>query len=244
MNDAEMKNISLLYEFDRNSPLFARIAFAKMEEGNLTEAKEILEEGLKKFSHYATSYFLLALVNAKLGENQLAKENLEKASSLLGDKGTANFYEQKISEIENKLRGFETPRSTELNGELAAEKTESETFDAAEENKPALPLEERLDELAEQLQRAKIPIDETAGEEVVPEQNLSATNESIIADEEASYEDLNIASETLGMILESQGKFQEAVEVYEKLIEMEPEKRDIYESKIRELKERIAENDE
>ncbi len=244
MSDAEIKNISLLYEFDNHSPLFARIAFLKMEEENFSEAKEILVEGLKEFPHYPTPYFLLAETNAKLGNLEEAKENLAKGHVLLGSKETFQFYQEKISEAENKFKNFDSPLSTDFTPQEAdVEPQVQETSDEKpieNQTEEKVPLEERLDQLAQELQNAKIPAPDGTETNSVEE----SADESVLTDEETSYEDLEIASETLGMILESQGKFEEAKEVYEKLLKIEPEKKEIYESKIQELTERIAETNE
>jgi tetratricopeptide (TPR) repeat protein len=91
-----------------------------------------------------------------------------------------------------------------------------------------------LEEIARELETAP-PIPPVREEESVFE-----TAESPSVEE---FETPEIASETMAMILESQGKYEEARKVYEKLIETEPDKKEIFELKIKELSERNAEND-
>ncbi len=232
MSDSEFKNISLLYEFDSRSPLFARIAYERMKEGNLKDAEEILTNGLEFFPHYPTPYFLLSEVKTRLDKTEEAETLLQKGNILLGDKKTFEFYSEKIAGLKSKLKDFETPRSTELS---SAEAEETEI--AENKNEQETPIEERLDELAQQLENAQIP-------ESVKEETQINEEGGIISGEDTSPPNLEIVSETLGMILESQNKFKEALDVYQKLIELEPDKKEFYETKIQELSERISEENE
>ncbi len=256
MSGSEIKNFALLYEFDNRSPLFARIAFEKMAEENYEEAEGILTRGLNDFPNYPTAYFLLAEVKVRLGKQNEKNELLEKANTLLGDKRTQEYYDEKISELENKLKNFETPRSPEfITPEEPAvepeqpveqqqavtegqEEIKEETGEKVETGQePEIPIEERLDELAKQLENAKISTQEQKESEELIEASDSE-------EEVSRFEDLDIASETLGMILESQGNYKEAIEVYKKLIELEPDKKEIYELKIQELTEHLSEENE
>jgi len=47
MQDLNSDNISLIYEFNQDSPLFARVAAGEIAEKNYDQAKEILEDGIK-----------------------------------------------------------------------------------------------------------------------------------------------------------------------------------------------------
>jgi len=239
MSAAEIQNITLLYEFDNRSPLFARIAFEKMNEKNYSEAEGILTTGLKDFPNYPTAYFLLAEVKLKLGKSREEKELIKKANILLGDRQTEKYYEEKFSEIENKQKEFVNPHETgiDFSGDFNEEKLTEQTEEESE-----LPIEERLDELAQQLENARITVNESPDED--KEDLLSVEGEETQKKESVGFDDINLTSETLGMILESQGKFEEAIKVYRKLIELEPDKKEIYELKIQELSEHLSEENE
>ena len=225
MNDSDLKNIFLLYEFNERSPFFARIAGEKIEEHDYELASEILKEGIQNFPHYATAYFLLSVAEAHKGNFEEAEKYLAAGQKLLGDAQTAEFYQQLIKKLKNHSENSASP---------SLESKEQEKPLAEESNTEPPPLEERLEEIARELETAP-PIPPVREEESVFE-----TAESPSVEE---FETPEIASETMAMILESQGKYEEARKVYEKLIETEPDKKEIFELKIKELSERNAEND-
>jgi tetratricopeptide (TPR) repeat protein len=84
------------------------------------------------------------------------------------------------------------------------------------------PLEEDLDNLAETISRAKLPpVDENSN-------NKKA--------EDYSPKGKQFISETLAEIYLSQSNFKEALDIYEKLLESNPNKTEHYEAKISEIK--------
>lgn len=207
--DLTTDKIKLIFEFNNSSPLFARVAASEMERANILDAIKILETGLELHSHYPTPYLLLALANAYAGREEEARSNAIMGSELLGSSDTLEFYLKKISDIiteRNSLSDAKRPRF------LTKEKVEDDF-----EN-----LEDKLDILAEKLSKAKI-IPKGMGESM-----------SDISMPEVKIK--RIVSDTMAEIFLSQKNYQEAIFIYEELLEQKPEKADFYLQKIADLK--------
>ncbi len=80
--------------------------------------------------------------------------------------------------------------------------------------------------------------------EIIPEEDLDPIlqelNEEILPEKDEAEEPENIVTETLAEVYESQGAYKEAIGVYEKLMELEPENSEKYEAKISELREKLG----
>jgi tetratricopeptide (TPR) repeat protein len=66
----DLAKIKLVYEFNNNSPLFARVAEAELNEGNADKALQILENGLKNYPNYTSAHLVYIEALAKKGEYQ------------------------------------------------------------------------------------------------------------------------------------------------------------------------------
>ncbi|RPI71984.1 MAG: tetratricopeptide repeat protein [Ignavibacteriales bacterium] len=206
--------IRLIYEYNRKSPLFARIAGWELENSNYSSAIEILEEGLREYPDFPTPYFLLGKTYCKIGEYGKALKCYKKGSELIHYRETYHFY---IKELES-LKNLKTPpelRNTKL-PEEKKDKFKKETASDFEDN---------LDELAEKISRAKIPSVQTSLPEKEGKKYISGENN----------ESPMIVSETLAKIYIAQGEFDEALNVYEKLGRKDPAKKEYYSQKISEL---------
>lgn len=83
---------SLIYEFNSESPLFARVAKKYIDEGEFDKAEEILKKGIKFFPEYPTGYFIYALLHANRGDHDLASEAAETGGRFLNNDNTVKFY--------------------------------------------------------------------------------------------------------------------------------------------------------
>ncbi len=222
--DLSADKVKLIYEFNKNSPLFTRVASAEIDQGNFLRAIEILNKGLETHSDYPTAFFLHGLALAYSGEIEKARVSVNHGAELLNSSSTLDFYHEKIEKIikerdsvpETKRPDFsqeEFPPELEINEEEKNEKDDS----VKEE------LEEYLDELAEKISQAKIKYDPNATE---------------ISEEEIheEYKGKKIVSDTMAGIYLNQGKYQETLETYEELLKIKPDMRQQYEEKIREIK--------
>lgn len=94
-----------IYELNPKSPLFTRIAFDMINNGEIENAISILEKGIELFENYPTPYFILGKAFLKTGREADAADLFQKGNSLLNDSSTHQFYSNLISrnkEVENK----------------------------------------------------------------------------------------------------------------------------------------------
>ncbi|MCX6175410.1 MAG: hypothetical protein NTZ27_11715 [Ignavibacteriales bacterium] len=210
--DLTTDKIKLIFEFNNSSPLFARVAASEMESANILDAIKILETGLEMHSHYPTPYLLLALANAYAGREDEARSNAIMGSELLGSSDTLEFYLKKISDIIAERNSLSDAKRPTFLTEAKEEKVEDEF-----EN-----LEDKLDLLAERLSKAKIVLKGMG--ETMPE----------ISQPEVKIK--RIVSDTMAEIFLSQKNYQEAISIYEELLELKPDKADFYLQKIADLK--------
>jgi len=84
--------ISLIYEYNNNSALFARVAKKMVDAGEFENAKEVLDKGIKNFPDYATPFFVYSILYAKLGDNEMAEKMAAKGNSILNNNDTYSFY--------------------------------------------------------------------------------------------------------------------------------------------------------
>ena len=223
-DDRTENRISLLYQLDVHSPIFARIASSEIEKGNLEEAKEILQTGLLHHPSYATAYFLNAIVLSKLGNLSEAKFNLNKGNELLGNDQTFEDYSKIIEESQNISADDEDLSAPFLPDNL--DDLNTDTFDT---NLEDVKLEEDsgmlddLETLAHELENAKIP---PLNEGEVNFDNF----------DNDGFQDNEIITETMANIYVEQCKYSKAISIYEKLIEQQPEKENYYKIRIEEIR--------
>ncbi len=92
------------------------------------------------------------------------------------------------------------------------------------DNNSNFTVDKSLDELAKKISRAKIP--EISSDLIMPETDFVELPEESM-----------IVSETLAKIYLAQGEYNEAVKVYQKLCVKNPDKKEYYDKKIKEIKE-------
>ena len=200
----------LIYEFNQDSSLFARLAASEIEDKNYREAIELLEKGIKKFPSYPTAKLIYAVALAYQGKIKEAKSAVESVRGLYNCESTAQFYLNKIDEIDrdqNSISG--SARFSFVPGSF---NDDNDVF------------ENRLGSIAEELKNAKIKIDTSIAGDITPKPEEAPSKQ--------------IVSETMARIYESQGKFGEAILIYEELVIAEPEKSEYFIGKIEQIKNR------
>lgn len=90
---------ALIYEFNKESPLFTRVAYQFIKQREYNEAITVLKKGIGKFPEYPTAYYLYAIALANLGERKNAIEMVLKAVELHGTKESLKFYTNFIEKI-------------------------------------------------------------------------------------------------------------------------------------------------
>lgn len=217
------QKISLIYEYNKRSPLFARKASIEIENNNVESAIEILKNSFKEFPTYPVPFFILGKAYALLGKYLEAEESFRRGSELIQSPETFQHY---LNEIEN----FKRNRLAFAMNTRAGLK-EDEVRPAII---PQLQIEEpqhdnQLEELAQRLSSAKIKRPSESDQDF-----------RINLPDVPAADEINIASDTLASIYESQNQFDEAIKVYEKLIQKNPSKSDEYIMKIKVLSEKIS----
>lgn len=191
--------VKLIYEFNKSSPLFARVAEAELNDGHVDQAIKILEEGFNNYPDYITARLIFVEALAKKGEYKKVIDIMEELRPQLDDDELINFYLEKIEE------------------ERANLEIEEDILHAERKS-----LEDDLENLADVISKAKIPpVDE---------------NKSNKNNEDFSSMGKQFISETLANIYFSQGNYNEALEIYQKLLEISPNKVEHLKEKIEETK--------
>jgi tetratricopeptide (TPR) repeat protein len=212
--------IKLIYEFNNNSPLFARVALSEVEHGSIPDAINILQNGIRLYPSYPTPYIVMSLAYAYSGNKEEALKYLSKGCDIINSPVTLNYYTEKITAIiadRNSLSESLRPGFLEI-PDNDLKKTNFESFIEND-----VDLEEKLDELAQQLSKAKIKPKPDSQLDEVPELQ--------------EFKGKKIATETLAEIFISQRNYNEAISIYEELILKKPENTALYQEKISELKE-------
>ncbi|PKL82184.1 MAG: hypothetical protein CVV24_11390 [Ignavibacteriae bacterium HGW-Ignavibacteriae-3] len=211
INTSADNRIKLIYEFNENSPLFARVASILLESDNINEAIKILEKGLLYYPSYPSAHFVLALAYAFAGKEEDALKSAITGSEILGSSGSLKYYENKIAEIiseRNKLSEASRP------GFISEEKVSTKGDDSDI-------LEDKLDVLAERLRKAKIIPKEEDGQPVEnPESEMPVKK---------------IVSDTMAEIFLSQKNYTEAIDIYTELLKQKPGRAGVYLQKISDI---------
>jgi tetratricopeptide (TPR) repeat protein len=228
------KKVSLIYEYNKNTPLFVRVANNQLEKNNIDEAIEILNAGLKIYKEHPTANLLLGKAYALRGNYSEAIDLFQRGSKILRSDGTYDYYLNEIETIRKQRSLFESTKgsafyessdSTEssiINNEIFDQETESTSGEDL-----AASIDERLEQLAEEISKAK----------------LSSSYDSNSSDteflENISGDNL-IISETLAKIYYAQNEYEEAIKVYKKLINKDASKYDYYIEKINEIRAKLS----
>ena len=197
----------LIYEFNNDSSLFARLANSELDNKNYTTAIEILEKGMIKFPSYPTAYFIDSLALAYQGKIIESHECLEKVKKVFHHEETIQYYKERIQKIHDDQNILK----------------ESSRFSFAPDNFEGKDtFEDNLESIAQELSKAKITITN-------PIVGTIPVSEEIIPVKK-------IVSETMARIFISQGNLKEAISVYEDLLLAHPEREEYFLEKIDEIK--------
>lgn len=209
------EKVSLIYEYNKNSPLFVHAASIEISNNNLDKCIEIIAEGLQKYPQYASAYFILGKAQILIGEYQAADESFAIGSELIGSNKTYEFYKKEIEVVKKQRAIFDgKKRMSFLNQveiDFPKEESELKKNDISNEN-----FEDKLSEIAEEISSTKIS------------ENKSSVNEEFSIKQENKI----IPSETLAKIYTNQNQYQEAISVYEELLKLQPEREAYFLSKI------------
>ncbi len=237
MPEQEIDKYGLIYEFNPNSPLFAKVAYNQLQKGYVDKALEILEKGLNEYPDYITAIIIYSQALAQSGNIEKAKEELSRGFKKIDFDESYNFYLKKLEEIHSQNLPFaESRRISFLSDETPGNENKQENF------------ENNLENLAKELSSAKIDLSEETQDS--EDSMLNKEEPEILPENKDNNEDLkekfknkNIISETLAVIYYAQGSLREAKYIYERLLEKHPEKADLYKSKISEINAKLTKFD-
>ncbi len=223
-NNITEDKIELIYEFNNNSPLFARVAQILLRTGEIEKSLSVMEVGISKYPAYASAYFIYGQILAKLERFDDARRMIIKGGEILGAGDTVEYYLDLIEIKEDKDNTSQTEESRRV-------QFDSEDIEEGKPNNDSSELSDQADDLeflANALQNAKIPV-------IRQEEEIDDYKEEYQPEEHISDANNPLVSETLAGIYFEQGNLLEALELYETLLEQHPDKYGFYMKKINEI---------
>ncbi|KAB2850285.1 MAG: hypothetical protein OZ915_04595 [Ignavibacteriales bacterium] len=224
--DVFNQKISLIYEYDNKSPLFARVADIELEKNNIDEAIRILTDGLTHHPGFSVAYFLLGKAHTLKGNYGQALKYVKKGSELIHSSKSFDYYLREIDAIKKQRQLFNVSRWAGTANENFYNQSPPAS-NQSEEKKSSESIEETLNKLTAEIEGASAQIKEA-------KRQISVTRSK-----DYSQNDL-IISETLAKIYVTQGEFKEAITVYKKLKVKSPDKEAYFDSKISELNAKLS----
>ena len=218
MDDKLTARAKLIYERDNNSPLFLRVADFYLRNKDFQTAVSILENGLKIYPNHPLAFILMSKAHYLLGNFEITESYLKKAGELLNSSRTFKHYKHEFNMPDKQISPFDSSR-----GNIFFNSSDDYALDEEDTDERQSSVEDNLPQIAEKLINAKL--DQNS--------NLSSSETN---QQEYSPDKSKQASETFANIYLSQGQKHEAIKIYELLILRNPEKKEYYSEKIRELK--------
>ena len=218
---------NLIYKNNTNSALFVRTAQYQLENNNIDAAIEILNKGLKVYPDHPVAYLLLGKAYIMLGNYNLAEEFIRKGSSLIQCRDTYDYYLGEAAKTRDQRSMFNLTRD-KLFAKPVAENDSMEQRKAVLEDhqpKDSKELQNRIDDRFERLVSTVTKV------KALDKKDSEGTETN-----KNNPETTLLVSETLAEIYCTQGEFNEAINVYEKLIKRDPGKTDYYSKKIEEIR--------
>lgn len=193
--------VNLIYEYNKQSPLFVRVANGEIEKNNPEKAVEILNDGLAIYPNYPVAYILLGKALMLTGKYRESLDSFRKGSELINSPRVFEFYLQEVENLKKQRVLFETS------------------------HKPGF----ISDGDKEKIKDRKISLEKEIS-------SFDSMNDNKSAPSTTGSGGDSIVSETLANIYITQGELREALSIYERLLNKNPQKKDYYLQKISELK--------
>lgn len=227
------KKVNLIYEYNKSTPLFVKVANTELEKNNIDEAIEILDAGLRIFKEHPTANLLLGRSHALNGNYSEALNLFQKGSKILRSDRTYDYYLNELESIRKERSLLETTQGNAFfnsSNDSDSSFFDDDIFNQGTETTSgedlAASIDQRLEQLAGEISKAKLsPYYE----------GTSSDTDSL---EKISGENL-IISETLAKIYLAQDEYDEAIKIYEKLIKKDASKQEYYTGKILEIRAKL-----
>lgn len=219
MDEKLTSRAKLIYERDNSSPLFLRTADYYLQNNDPHSALSILEIGLKTFPDHPLAFIQMGKIHIKLGELELAKFFFKKSGKLLNNNQTFIYYKNEFKLTDKQTSPFDYSR-----GSIFINSTDEDLLKELLLPAKTDSIEDRLSQIAEELLNKRIERTE----------DLSFEEKE---QKEYSPDKSKLATETFANIYLSQGQKNEAIKIYELLLQRHPEKKDYYLEKIKVIRE-------
>ena len=218
MDEKLTARAKLIYERDISSPLFLRIADSYLRSNEPENAISILEEGLKNFPSHPLAFILMGKANIMLNEVEMAEYFFKKASKLLNTNRTYIYYKREYNLPDKQYSPFDSARGSVF---INSSEDKMLNIDEVVIDK-SQPVEDRLEQIANELMNRRL--EQTDNFSFKESNNL-----------QYSPDKSKLASETFANIYLTQGQKNEAIKIYELLVNRNPEKKEYYLEKIRQI---------
>jgi tetratricopeptide (TPR) repeat protein len=221
VNDNFISRARQLYEQNKSSPLFLRVADSYLSSEEIPKAISILENGLKYYPDHPLALILMGKALHIIGKDEEADKIIKQSGELLNSEQTYDYYMKSLNLPDKRFSLFDLSRGSFFVKSIDEENA-SESLPEESKNNP-VSVDDKLGELAEEIMTAKIKRNNDITDTETKENNFTADKSKL-------------ASETLANIYLSQSQKSEAIKVYETLIERNPEKKEYYLVKISAIK--------
>lgn len=236
--------------------LFLRRASVLLAEGKPAEAILEVKEGLANFPGNPAAYYFLIKLFLEIKKPKQAEITLNSAVKFFSSNELTAYYRELISETERELERSQRDEEAKLSRysisedpeevirsvdyETYEEENDEETFELSNDEPVENSASEDFfpddeDTIANDYHKPENFVEETPSDETeAPLQKIEHTNDG--APEE-------IITAGMAIIYARQGNSEKAIEIFTRLIDKEPEKRESYEKIITLLKSKISRND-
>ena len=219
MDEKLTARAKLIYERDNNSPLFLRIADSYLQSSNPESAISILEDGLKNYPDHPLAFILMGKANVMMNEIEMAEFFFKKSSEPLNTNRTYTHYKKEFNLPDKQHSPFDTSRGSVF---IKSSEDEMLKIDELIPDK-SQPVEDRLAQIANELMNKR----------------LEQTDKFLLREADQQHyspDKSRLATETMANIYLSQGQKNEAIKIYELLADRNPEKKEYYLEKIRDIR--------
>lgn len=217
--------VSLIYEFNKKSPLFLRKADEEIRNNHIEKAVDILNAGLKIYPDYAAALFLLGRAYSLLGQFNLSLKFIKNGCALINSPKTYDYYLKEIDSARKQRSLFDSStRNSFFSTEF--EEPSGTLLQEIQDDDKLIDIEDRLEEVARNISSARL------------NESNSNTDYELSNSDTLGEQDMFV-SETLAKIYIAQGELLEAIGVYQKLVKKTPAKQDYYLQRISDLKSQL-----
>lgn len=219
--------------------LFLRRATMLFEEGKFDEALLEVKGGLKYFPGHPPAYYLLIRIFLELKKPNLAEITLNSAAKFFATNELTNYYRELINEVTGEIENrdskeadtiskFSIPESEEepepepLHDEIETDELELDESAPSQETGPWNDIEpEEEDTIDGSYHNIESANNDESPEQLPEEKQVKPLDIAPHGDE--------IITAGMAIIYARQGNTPKAIEIFSKLIEKEPEKKESYE---------------